>query len=259
MISVKVLETNVLHASDVLYWLDASSAEVENDMLRIERPLAVSFTTRPSDLQWLHSAGKTALWRRPTGAMVAGMASETNKIKPAAPAYTLAGEVSDPEGRFLPRTFSLTLGTAAGHALALYPSPLGARFGRGGGVLGTLRFSNTGKPVPWALLTLVVTTALGDTLTFRAQSSGAGDFILPATRLPPLPEGVSAYAATLTVAALSDADAQTPIEPTAVTAMKLGDMASADVFADAINFNVVPGEIRSVRSKNKDYLAVQSV
>ena len=57
---VRVMETNLLHASDVIYWLDGSSADTPAAMSRIEIPLHVTFTEKPKAIQYLHSLGKTA-------------------------------------------------------------------------------------------------------------------------------------------------------------------------------------------------------
>ena len=46
-IQVRVLETNLLHASDVIYWLDGSTAEAVSDMTRIDHSLELSITQKP--------------------------------------------------------------------------------------------------------------------------------------------------------------------------------------------------------------------
>jgi hypothetical protein len=81
--------------------------------------------------------------------------------------------------------------------------------------------------------------------------------MLPLNRLPPLPEGIDHYAGELSIAASSDAEAATPVDPDELsTAMELGDL-DANTFAAAIVVNVVPGEIRLIRSSNRNHLAVQ--
>ena len=254
---VNVLETNILHASDVIYWLDGSSAPDPNAMLRLPAALELQLTTRPGDLLVVNSVGKTAFLRRPQNPIVAGSASEADLQPSISPTFTIAGIVSDSSGRYIARRFSIAAGNGAGHGLVLYPSPLGSRFGPAGGVLGTLRFSTSGAPVPWAMLTLTVTTTLGATLIFRAQANGQGDFMLPLTRLPPLPEGITDYAATLTVSALASAVAASPVDPAELVAMALGDLAADAVFADPISLTLVPGEIRLLRSSSQNHLTVQ--
>lgn len=257
MRQVKVMETNILHASDVIYWLDGSSGETLAEMLRIPDVLDLQLTQRPRDLKVVHGAGKTALLRRPTNEIIAGVASDSDKQMPAEPAYPVSGVISDKAGRYIPRRFSISAGNAAGHALVAYPSPLGTRLGPAGGLIGTLRFSTTGDPVPWGLISLNVTTAIGTTLTFRCQATGRGDFILSLQRLPPLPEGVDHYTAELTVHALTTAREETPIDPAALTVMNVGQLDSDNTYSNPIGLNVVPGEIRLIRSSNRDHLAVQ--
>jgi len=257
MSTLKVLETNILHASDVIYWLDGSSAENQAEMMRLPYAVALSLTARPSDLQLLHSAGKTALWRRTTEPMVEGVASEADLAFPASATYPLAGSVQEPNGRYNPRTFSLTAGNLGRQVVELFPTPFGARFGVSGGLTGTLRFSTNGNPVPWALLTLEVTTGLSGTLTFRAQADAKGDFSLSMNRLPPLPEGVDLYDAELSIVALSTADADTPLDPADLLPMNLGELDSDNTYSNPIGLTVVPGEIKLIRSLNKDHLAVQ--
>lgn len=259
MSSLNVLETNILHASDVIYWLDGSSAENQADMMRLPYIVELSLSVRPSDLQLLHTAGKTALWRRPTEPMVDGAASEADLAFPVSATYPLTGNVRELNGRYNPRTFSLTAGNLGRQVVELFPSPYGTRFGVSGGLIGTLRFSTNSSPVPWALLTLEVTIGLSDTLTFRAQADAKGDFSLSMTRLPPLPEGIDFYNAELRIAALASADADSPLDPADLLPMNLGELDSDNTFSNPIGLTVVPGEIKLIRSMNMDHLAVQPI
>lgn len=264
MSTINVLETNVLHASDVIYWLDGSTADTTANMLRVNVPLELQFTTRPGDLKTVNSVGKTALLRRPATDMIEGVATLAQKAKPPAVPFALAGTVSDPSGRFIPRAFAITAGNAAGHALVLYPSPAGVRFSPAGGLIGNLRFNGSGNAAAWAMLTLTVTTALGATLVFRGQANGNGDFMLPLNRLPPLPEGIADYAATLEISALAAATVTTPLDPADLLAVDVGSLGAATdppaalSFSNPIGLNVVPGEIRVIRSASRDHVAVQS-
>lgn len=253
----KVLETNILHASDVIYWLDGTSAENESNMLRLSYPMQIALTTRPADLQLLNTAGKTALWRRPTESIVDGIATDSDLAFPVGVQYPLAGTVSDPDGRYIPRKFTVNAGNASRLSLVLYPTPQATQFTASGGVLGTLRFSSNNHPVPWALLTLSVSTALGATLTFRAQANANGDFMIPLNRVPPLPEGISNYSAELEILALLSADPEFPVDPEDLQIMNLGQLDSDNTFSNPIGFEIVPGEIKLIRSMNKDHLAVQ--
>lgn len=256
MKAVKVLETNILYASDVIYWLDGSSAALEADMRRLNDAVTVQLDERPEDLQFLHSAGKTAFWRRSAGKTVSGPAGDVDKQRPAEPAYPISGTVADNQRRYIPRRFEIQAGNAVGHGLVLYPTPFGTQLGRGGGLRGTLRFAASNQPAVWALLTLTVNLGVGGSLVCRAQSDANGDFILAMHRLPPLPEGISQYAATLGISALTTASADTPIDPSDLVPMTLG-ATNANNFSAALTLNVVPGELNLIRSFNRDHLAVQ--
>lgn len=146
--SVLVKETPDLHGSDVIRWLDGTSA-ADLDLARmapLDRPLAVIFSTRPLDLEWLHKRGRTALWRKPAADIVGGEASEAQRSRPALPLFRIAGSVSDPSGSWHPRAFDLTLGEGTGRALVLYPTPHATRLGSGGGLFGSLRFDGGEDP-----------------------------------------------------------------------------------------------------------------
>ena len=265
MAAIKVLETNVLHASDVLYWLDGTTAETSTEMQRLPHEVQFNLSDKPRDVQIRQAPGKTALWRRPVADIVNGEATETDKTFVDAGSFTLAGTVQDQRGLYNPRTFSVTVGAGsvpiAGQALVLYPSPQGTRFGKAGGLIATLRFAtadaNDGNVVPWALLTAVVTIPALGTQTYRAQADHRGDVLLPLHRLPPLPQGVDQYALELSVTALLSARADTPLNTDDLVAMNLESTSSAGSFANPIGFSVVPGEIQLIRSANKDHLAVQ--
>ncbi|GGO76242.1 hypothetical protein GCM10011348_02980 [Marinobacterium nitratireducens] len=261
MSAVKILETGVLHASDILYWLDGSTASDIASMQRLPHPVRLELNSRPGDLQIRQAPGKTALWRRGAVAIVDGEAGEADKAFASGGSYTLAGRVYDSRGFYNPRTFSITAGAGgvpvAGHGLVMYPSPQGTRFGRAGGLIATLRYASDESVVPWALLTAVVTIpGIGDQ-TYRAQADHRGDVLLPLHRLPPLPEGVDEYSISLGVEALQGASPDTPLNTGDLVAMELESLTSAGAFSDPIGFSVVPGEIRLIRSDNKDHLAVQ--
>jgi len=254
---LKVLETNILHASDVIFWLDGTTAETPASMMRIAEPLALQLTTRPRDLQVIHGSGKTAFMRRPVNPIINGIATTADKQRPVLPTFAVAGIVSDPAGRYIPRRFSIDAGNGVGHGLVMYPTPLGTRISPAGGLIGTLRFYGSNAPVPWARLTLAVTNAVGVTLTFRCQAGDKGDFVLPVNRLPPLPEGIDNYSAQLSIEALESASADTPIDPADFIPMDLGELDQENQFSSPISLTIVPGELRLIRSSNRDHVTVQ--
>jgi len=256
MKQVNILETNILHSSDVVFWLDGTSAESASDMQRVNWPVRVELTTAPRDLTLVNRAGKTALLRRPTHPIIQGVAGDNDKTMPITPSYAVSGVVSEDSGRLVPQAFSFNAGNAVGHTIVLYPTPLGVRFGKGGGLSGTLRLHPANTPLPWAILSLAVTTAVGTTLTFKGQANAHGDFSLPMNQLPPLPKGVNHYNAELSISGLSAAAANTPLNPADFVPMQLGSF-TADSFSLSIGLSVVPGEMRLIRSFNQDHLAVQ--
>ena len=164
MAAIKVLETNVLHASDVLYWLDGTTAETSTEMQRLPHEVQFNLSDKPRDVQIRQAPGKTALWRRPVADIVNGEATETDKTFVDAGSFTLAGTVQDQRGLYNPRTFSVTVGAGsvpiAGQALVLYPSPQGTRFGKAGGLIATLRFATADANDGNVLLLSELTTYL---------------------------------------------------------------------------------------------------
>lgn len=257
MKQVNVLETPILYASDVIYWLDGSSAQSASDMQRINSELVLQLDTRPTDLQLLHTRGKTVLWRRADGKIVAGNAEDADKQRSESDTFMISGIVSDLQRRYIPRRFSLEVGDSAGHQLELYPTPFGTRLGRGGALQGTLRLVDGITPVPWAMMTLIVDLTVGDDLIIHAQADEHGDFVIAMHRLPPLLESVEHYSATLSIRASIEATADEPVDPADLVSMRLGSIDVEDSFADAINLFVVPGSIGLIRSFERDHVVVQ--
>jgi len=194
MSAITVLETNILHASDILYWLDGSSAESTDQMQRVAHPLQLVLSNKPADLQLRHAPGKTALWRKPVTPIINGVANAADKAYVVGPGFPLEGSIIDSTGKFNPRTFSITAGNSGvpvpGQALVLYPTPLGTRFGKAGGLIASLRYASDQTIVPWALLTVAVTVPGVGNQIYRAQTDQRGDVLISLNRLPPLPEGV---------------------------------------------------------------------
>jgi len=291
MIPVRVGETLVLHAADLLRWRDGTSAADPTDsaaMRLLERPVTLAFDDPPPDLAWLHKPGRTALWRRPTRDIVHGLATDADRQRPAAAPFALAGVVTDTRGAFLPRRFQLDIGAGEGHDLILYPSPAGTRFGSGGGLTGSLRFDllaahlpdPNAEPAPepslrdarraaaWALVEVAVTVGDGDLRRFRAQANAFGDFRLSLWRLPPLPAGTSAYPAELSVRAALGAVAQSPLDPGGLSAMQLAVVPPpaepaaaaalpADAFAPVLSLSLVPGAVQRVPTAVPHRLALR--
>jgi len=251
---IRVLETIVLHATDVIYWLDGTTAESVTDMGRIDQPVFVQLTNPPRGLKWLNKTGQMAFWRRGDGVVVNGIATEAQRARPAVTPFAVAGVVSDAYGLYNPRAFSLMLGSGEGHGVPLYRSPAGAHWPPAGGVQGSIRAGGTSAAVPWALLTLTVVLSDTDTMIFRAQADRNGDFAVTLNRLPPLPESADAYPAQLSVRADLAATPNTPadvdlLEPVLVCRL------NAEDFQTQIDLAIRPGEVQRVNSFNRSFLA----
>lgn len=261
-VQLKVLETSVLHASDILYWLDGTTAETLPEMQRIVHQLHFEITSKPSNVHIRQTPGKTIFWRRSAATITPGEASYEDKSFLDAGSFNLAGTVYDKKGYYNPRTFAVPLGAdvlpIAGQGMVLYPTPQGTQFGKAGGLIATLRFAGDERVVPWALLTAVVTIPGAGNQTYHAQTNQYGDVLLPLHRLPPLPEGITEYSVALGVEAMLTASPRTPINTSDLIPMDLESLSTADSFSNPILFSLVPSEIQVIRSANKRYLAVQT-
>lgn len=254
MNAVRVLETNVLHASDVIFWLNGTSAETLSDMTRVPMPLDLSFSAKPKDARIINSAGKTAFLRTPTNDFVQGVATEADKVRPEFDTYEVIGEAWDSSRRFNPARIDLTLGSGLGEAIVIYPSPVGTQKSPGGSLFGRLLMDDDESPVIWGLLTLVVTLSESETQTYRAQTDAHGDFVIPLNRLPPLPESITEYDAVLS---LSTNTANTVTSAPDTTTYSATELQSSSTNAFNANFalQVTPGSKARISSNAKDYLA----
>lgn len=263
-LAVAIKETPIHHAAGELRWLDGTSAADLSvaAMHRVDRTVQVDFAARPRDLQWLQKPGRTALWRRPASDIVNGESSDAQRMRPAAPLFRIAGEVRDPSGGYNPRTFDLHLGNGGVSGLVMYPSPLGTRFGSGGGLVGAVRFDGgvvpalEGRPAAWALVEVAVTVSDTDLRLFRAQCDGKGEFRLSLWRLPPLPEGTASYVAALRVWASTTSDRDTPIDPDTLVAALMEPVGGGD-FVSSFDLDVVPGQRQRVQSDPRTLLTIR--
>ena len=260
MRSVNVFESTILHASDQIFWLDGSTEETTEKMRRITNPLQLELTQSPRDLSIRHGSGKTVFWRQSQSSIVDQKPDEADKTFTSPGTYALAGKITDPAGRYLPRIFSVTAGDAppAGHALLLYPAPVAVSFNRGGGVRMTLARDSDDTPLPWAIVTATITIPGLGSQTYKGQADKNGDLLMPFLRLPPLPEGVDDYSATLSIEGLNDATPDTPVNPDDFVTMRLGRLDHSN-FSQSIGFEVVPGDISTLRSDGRNFLAVKPV
>lgn len=265
----RVLETNLLHADGALVWLDATSGDPDapETMTAVREPLAVTLTAHPADLRWRLKPGRLVVWRRPALPMLAGAADAAARARPALVPYRIAGTAADPSGRFNPVRFELDITGAAGEPVLLFRAPLGAGAAGGGVLDGNLRFASTGdaavdgQPARWARLRLDVTLvpAEGDTPAlvrgFVAQADAHGDFRLPLHRLPPLPDGVDAYTASLAITAPAGAGVEAA-PANGYAAMEIGGSEAPLAFAATRALTLIPGARARLASADLDHLAV---
>lgn len=261
--SVRVLETNILHASDVIYWLDGSSAEMQENMQRLQEPLNIKISQRPLDAKIINTAGRTVFLRRPVNDFVQGIANEADKSRPVMASYSIVGEAWDITRRYNPAKIDVTLNTGSntggsdpgeGTSIVVYPSPLGTLKTSAGSIFGNLKIDADQSPLIWAMVTLEVTISVSETQIYRAQTDANGDFTVALKRLPPLPESITQYDAVLNVTANSANTVDTAPDTTTYLAIEL-ESSSANVFDTNFALALVPGECTRVNSIGKEYLA----
>jgi hypothetical protein len=255
--SVKVLETNILHASDVIYWLDGTTAQNPAEMQRLDNPLSLHITSKPRDAKIINTTGKTAILRKPINDIVIGKATETDKTRPVAPTYSFIGEAWDHDRRFNPIHFDLTLGAGNGENIVVYPSPLGTLMPPAGCLYGALHLDGGNNPLIWALLELTVEINSEVNQVYRAQCDAKGDFRIALTRLPPLPASIEGYEATLQATANTANQVDVAPDTTTYSTVQL-QSASANTFGTDYQLIIIPGERFRIRSNGKDYLAAST-
>lgn len=253
---VEVLETIALHASDVVYWLDGATGLVPDEMTRLTIPLSITFSAKPREISILHKTGQSVFWRNLDANLIDGEATTAEIAPPAANFFNVVGEAWDYSRRLNPVAFDLTLGDASGTSVVVYPSPMGTQIPLGGALMGTVIIDATGEPVIWGMVEVVITIAVDETLTVRAQTDAHGDFILPLKRLPPLPESVTSYAAQLSITANAANQADVAPDVSTYVAVQLESLTTAANFNNTLAVSITPGERQRLLSAGKNYLAV---
>lgn len=291
---LKPLYRAIFPATNILQWLDGSSAAEHADMAPVLRRLQVVLddpsaehpAPPPADLKILFREGGFAFWQ--TGdarEVVEDRAGEADYLLAPRPAYRLRGTVSDPRDDYSPRRFDVEVPAIAAPSPAaraaidnvvLYPTPKGARPGPGGAIRGTLRWQagpgeTRGARVPWALVE--VTLAADSSVVFRALSDRNGDFVLAMPRLPAVSEGIPTQAVELAVRATAAADPEVwPSDPEGQPALDIGELKleypdeapTADPSPDPIPFSdqpglaVQPGKTGLIRTVQHDHVVIQA-
>jgi hypothetical protein len=258
------LETLILHGGSFIEWRSASGFTGKSPLRIDPHNLRLNFTDPSTRLQTLHKAGGTLLWRSPRSAsVVKGPASANDLIPPLASVLPVSAQVLDVSGCYLPRTFNLTLAEGAEQTVDLFASPLGTRYGPGGGIFGRVAFRN-GVTASWSLLQLAVTPSLGSPLNFIAQADQSGEFCLALDRLPALTKDAPAptYSAKLTIKASAQAHTMRSADLQTLSNVNIatGKAANgASVFATTLSLAISPGKVSRVTSPRHDLIVLKSV
>lgn len=260
-----IIETSILHCGDLIEWRE-SSGFVDQPPRRIApAALAIDFSKAPQSLRIYHKANGTLLWHKNSAGpskVVAGKATEDDLKARPTNTYAIEGSVSDPTGHYLPRTFAFTLGNASEHKIAIYHSPLGARFSKSGGVYGRVMFEDD-TVAAWALIQLTVTPSLGTPLKFVAQTDQHGEFRLPLDRLPALTKDAPSptYAAKLEVKASTSANPKSPLDPDGLSLINVAKGKTGNgksQFANALNLAIAPGMVAEIASPKHEVIVLKS-
>lgn len=260
-----IAETLIIHAGDLIEWRESSGYVGQTPRRVAPQALTIEFTQAPTALRVFHKPAGTLLWHKNAAGpsmVVAGEATEDDLTAMPTSSYALQGKVSDPAGRYLPRNFSFTLGNSSEHNVALYHSPLGARFGQGGGIYGRVGF-DTGAVAPWALIHLSVTPPLGSAIEFVAQTDQHGEFRLPLEHLPALTKDAPAptYSAKLEIAASVSATPENPLDPDTLSPIKIAkgkNNNGKSTFANTLDLAITPGAVANVVSPKHDLIVLKS-
>ncbi len=260
-----IAETLIIHGGDLIEWRESSGFINKQPQRVAPTALTIKFSKAPQGLHIYHKANGTLLWHKNSAGpstVVAGTATEADKTALPTATYAIKGSVSDPAGRYLPRTFVFTLGNTSEHKIALYHSPLGARFSKAGGIYGQLGFDD-GIIAAWALIQLTVTPSLGAPLKFIAQADIHGEFSLPLDRLPALTKDAPSptYAAKMEIKALHSASPESPLDP---DTLALVDVAKGKTgngksqFVKTLDLAIAPGTVAKVVSPDHTLIVLKS-
>lgn len=260
-----IAETLIIHGGDLVEWC-ASSGFAGKQPRRISPGrLAIHLTKAPGELCMLHKHNGTLLWHKNSTSpsrVIPGMASEEDMAPKPMGAHEIEGIVTDISGHYLPRTFAFTLGNTSEHQIALYHSPLGARFGKAGGIYGRIGFAN-GAVAAWALVYLTVTPPLGAPLKFVAQTDRHGEFQLPLERLPALGKDApsSTYAAKLEVKASPSSNPDSPLDPEKLLPVKVAKGKNSNgesQFDSQFGLAIAPGTVSRIASPEHPMIVLES-
>jgi hypothetical protein len=193
---IRVEETLIRQASDVIRWLDATGRVGQENPVSNPLHVVLAADIGVPGLSLLHKPGSSVVWRsqradaeRLVRTVAPGRASEAQMQRPAESPYLLKGTVSDPSGIYNPRAFSKNCGNNSYPQIALYRSVPATRLSQNKSLQGVLRFQQQvgeTQPIPasWAVVSLQVNlSSTGDSFSFNAQADSSGYFQIPLNRL----------------------------------------------------------------------------
>lgn len=240
---MRIKETVIRQASDVIRWLDASGREGQHHPVLSALQVTLTDDLAVAGLSFLHKPGCSIIWRSQLAdddqlqrTVGPGRATDEQKQRPAETPYQLKGTVTDPSGIFNPRAFSKQCGNNSYPQIALYRSVLGTRLSQNKSLQGVLRFQKqvdetAAKPASWALVTLLVNLgSTGDSFTFNAQADSDGYFQIPLNRLSVAMLGAG-FSAVFSVKADKSQSGSGFPDPDQMTTMQIA-LAGSAVFSD---------------------------
>jgi len=253
------LETIVRHASDVIRWIDGSSRPGHPNPPPVPVQLEVELSVAPTDLRLFAKPGQTVLYRTvPAGLQFHHDQAGEVPDRPLQPGYTVAGTVSDPNGGYHPRTFSVTAGSATGQSVALFRALAQTRIPKAGALFGNVRFSDA-EAAAWAVVEFTAQRTGGPAspVVFRAQADSHGDFLLPLTWLPQNPaEIVSSPKPKLTIRAQQGLAKDAVVNPDTLPTVNIRSSASAAMGSE-FDVTLDVGKAKRLTSHLRKYLQVE--
>ncbi len=222
--NIKVLESQVSHVYDVLYYKDGSTRHMgEERSSVITQSINVKLLTANKELKLIpkSSSGTLIFTKKTNTQTITGIPDEGQKKRPVIVTSDITIELTQEDSQFHPRLANLTLGDmTAKKIIWLYPG-LKHSHGQQQAIYGQAVFSD-GTPASWSLLELEVEYKPQKTITLYAQADHNGDFDMPLKGLPLRPQNINHYPAKLLIKSQSEAQIQ--------AANQIQDLADPDTF-----------------------------
>jgi len=220
-------------------------------------------------LKIIHKTNGAAVWYKHNAddvKIVTGKFSDDDLTANDPSTFDLTATVSDLNGHFLPRRVALTLADKSKHAIALYRSAKGTIINQSGGLRGAVTTKSGDKytPVPWALITAMVTPETGAALKFVAQADQHGEFLLPLNgpKLLTSNDVNKKYDATFAIEAPANDDADQAPNPDTFAARQVCNQTLGNgtlQFAHQLDVKITAGGINKLTSPSQPSLVLQAI